>query len=160
MAALVIPPVRQSVDVPLEPADAFELFTTGISDWWPYKTHFTRGPVASLEFEGRLGGELKEVCTDGEVVPYGKVLVWEPPRRVVISWIVAPELGPPTEVEVLFTPTESGCRLDLEHRGFEVYGETNGRRQRDSYTGGWPGVLKLFADQAAYLQSKRATRKD
>ena len=144
-----IPPVQQSVEVPLEPAAAFELFTTGIARWWPIETHFSRGPVQTLIFEGRDGGDLKEVCTDGVVVTYGRVLAWEPPSRVVISWFVAPELGPPTEVEVRFTATEAGCRVDLEHRAFEGHGEARGRKERDSYANGWPGVLELFARRAS-----------
>jgi uncharacterized protein YndB with AHSA1/START domain len=138
----LIEPVRRSIEVRLPPADAFDLFTTGIAEWWPYKTHFSRGPVKSLIFEPRLGGKLKEVCTDGVVETYGEVLAWDPPRRVVIKWMVAPQRVAPTEVEVRFTPTDAGCRLDLEHRGFDsaVY--------RDSYDGGWPGVLQLFAARA------------
>lgn len=143
-----IEPVRQSVEVPLAPGEAFELFTAGIAEWWPYKTHFSRGPVDSLIFETRLGGELKEVCSDGVVATYGEVVGWDPPRRVVIKWMVSPHQGGPTEVDVRFTPTASGCRLDLEHRGFEVDGDENGRKRRDSYAGGWPGVLRLFAARA------------
>ena len=50
MMAAAIVPVRQSVEVPLPPDDAFDLFTAGIGEWWPYKTHFSRGPVESLIF--------------------------------------------------------------------------------------------------------------
>jgi uncharacterized protein YndB with AHSA1/START domain len=144
----VIQPVRQSVEVALTPGEAFDLFTNRIAEWWPYKTLFSRGPVETLIFEGKRGGKLQEVCSDGVIATYGEVLVWEPPRRVVIKWMVSPHLGPPTEVEVCFTPTEAGCRLDLEHRGFDGYGEELGRKQRDSYANGWPGVLRLFAEHA------------
>jgi uncharacterized protein YndB with AHSA1/START domain len=142
MMAALIQPVRQSVEVELPPSEAFDLFTTRIAEWWPYKTHFSRGPVETLIFEGKPGGKLKEVCSDGAIVTYGEVLVWEPPRRVVIKWMVTPELAPPTEVEVRFTATALGCRLDLEHRGFDAVAH------RDSYAGGWPGVLRLFAERA------------
>jgi uncharacterized protein YndB with AHSA1/START domain len=153
-----IEPVRQSVDVPLSPHDAFELFTTGIAQWWPYKDHFSRGPVETLIFEGRLGGELKEVCSDGVVEIYGKVLVWEPPRRVAIKWMVGHARGYlPTEVEVRFTATESGCRVDLEHRGFEAYGPDLGPKHRDSYDSGWPGVLGLFSAYAVRLLTEHET---
>jgi hypothetical protein len=40
--ATAIEPVRQAVEVELELGEAFELFTTGIAEWWPYKTHFSR----------------------------------------------------------------------------------------------------------------------
>ena len=141
--ATAVQPVRLSVDVPLPPAEAFDLFTAGITEWWPYKTHFTRGPVESLVFETRLGGELKEVCADGVVVTYGEVLGWDPPRRVVIKWMAARRPVPPTEVEVRFSAIESGTRVDLEHRGFPAQPE------RDSYAGGWPGVLAKFVARAS-----------
>ena len=153
---VVVPPVRQSIEVPLQTPEAFELFTSRIAEWWPYKTHFSRGPVDTLIFETRLGGELKEVCSDGVVATYGKVLAWEPPRRVVIKWMVSPERWPPTEVEVRFTPTAAGCRLDLEHRGFESYGDEDGPKQRNSYANGWPGVLALFARHAAGTGTRSA----
>ena len=149
MTEFAIAPVRESVEVALAPAEAFELFTVRIAEWWPYKTHFSRGLVETLVFEGHAGGRLREVGADGVVVTYGEVVAWDPPNRVVIKWMVAPELGPPTEVEVRFMPTARGCRLDLEHRGFEAYGDDEGRHQRDSYAGGWPGVLRLFAEHAS-----------
>jgi uncharacterized protein YndB with AHSA1/START domain len=153
--AINIRPVRQSVEVPLDPPDAFELFTSGIGQWWPYRTHYSRGPVESLIFEPRLGGELKEVCSDGVIETYGRVLVWEPPARVVIRWMVAADRNPPTEVDVRFTATDAGCRVDLEHRGFESYGMEPGQKARDSYNNGWPGVLGLFAARAQSRASGR-----
>jgi uncharacterized protein YndB with AHSA1/START domain len=140
--ATAVEPVRQAVEVPLPPEEAFDLFTSGIGEWWPYRTHFNRGLVESLIFETRLGGELKEVCSDGVIATYGEVVGWDPPRRVVIKWMVAQHRVPPTELEVNFNPTASGTRVELEHRGFLE------QSQRDSYAGGWPGVLRLFVEHA------------
>lgn len=141
-----VDPVRQSVEVPLDPRDAFELFTSGIAQWWPFETHRARGPVETVVLEGRHGGQLREVCSDGAVAIWGHVAVWEPPSRLVISWTM--HLSPPTEVEVRFTPTPEGCRVDLEHRGFGVYGDEEGTARRVSYEGGWPTVLRRFAEAA------------
>ena len=146
--ARAIEPVRQSVEVELEPGEAFDLFTTGIAEWWPYKTRFSRGPVETLIFEPRLGGELKEVCSDGFIETYGRVLLWDPPRRVVIKWMVAAHRNPPTEVDVRFHAVPSGTRVELEHRGFEAYGDERGPQARDSYANGWPAVLNNYAERA------------
>lgn len=146
--AAVIQPVRQAVDVDLDPAEAFELFTTGIAEWWPHKTHFSRGPVETLIFEPKLGGALKEVCADGVVETYGRVLVWDPPRRVVIKWMVALHRNPATEVDVRFVPMSAGTRVELEHRGWEAYGDERGAKARGDYDHGWPGVLRRYAERA------------
>ena len=151
---LGIEPVRQSVEVELDPREAFELFTTGIAEWWPYKTHFSRGPVETLIFEPRLGGELKEVCSDGYIETYGRVLLWDPPRRLVINWMVAADRNPPTEVDVRFIPTAVGTRVELEHRGFDAYGAERGPQARDSYANGWPGVLQKLAQAARRRRSQ------
>jgi uncharacterized protein YndB with AHSA1/START domain len=36
--------------------------------------------------EQRLGGRWYELSEDGSQADVGKVLVWEPPERFVISW--------------------------------------------------------------------------
>ena len=36
--------------------------------------------------EGRVGGGWYELGEDGSRCEWGKVLVWDPPRRVVITW--------------------------------------------------------------------------
>jgi uncharacterized protein YndB with AHSA1/START domain len=62
------------------------------------------------EYEGPAGRRVHEA---------GKVLVWEPPARLAFEWRgtnFAP--GESTVVEITFTATESGTRLDLVHRGF------------------------------------------
>ena len=56
--------------------------------------------------EPRLGGRWYELSEDGSQADVGKVLVWEPPERFVISWDLNSNWKPDTtvssEVEVRF----------------------------------------------------------
>jgi hypothetical protein len=49
--------------------------------------------------------------------------------------MVASERNPPTGVEAHFVAEGAGTRFELEHRGFEAYGDERGPEVRDSYAG-------------------------
>jgi len=75
------------------------------------------------------------------------VLAWEPPARFVIDWHVNPT-SPSTELEVRFVPEGEGTRVELEHRGWEAYGD-EGADRAASYNSGWDLVLKPFIAAAS-----------
>jgi uncharacterized protein YndB with AHSA1/START domain len=143
-------PVRKSIRV-AAPADrAFEVFTAGIGRWWP-KSHKI-GP-ADLDrpiIEPREGGRWYERDVDGTECDIGKVLVWDPPARLVLAWQLTPDWKFDsdliTEVEVTFTPDGDGTRVDLEHRNLERMGErAPAVRESVDGPGGWGGLLELYA---------------
>ena len=53
-----VPPVRQTVRVPAEPARAFRAFTRDISAWWDPKvsTNPTKSPIAQVVVEPNVDG--------------------------------------------------------------------------------------------------------
>jgi uncharacterized protein YndB with AHSA1/START domain len=115
--------VRVTVVVEVEPALAFQVFTEEIDQWW------RRGPryrVAGrqpgvLQLEPRAGGRVFESYGEhgGIVHEVGRIIVWEPPSRLVFEWRAvnfAP--GETTTVEVQFTPAGAGTQVTLEHRGW------------------------------------------
>ena len=146
-------PVRKSIFVNTSPGHAFDVFTSGIGQWWP-KSHKI-GP-ADLDrpiIEPREGGRWYELDVDGSQCEIGRVAVFEPPARLVLIWQLTPEFtyDPEliTEVEVTFTPEGDGTRVDLEHRDLERMGDkADAMRETVSGPGGWPGLLQLFADAA------------
>lgn len=143
-----IEPVRLTATVRRPIVDAFRLFTEGWGSWFPVHVHHARGPVVGVVFEGRHGGQLIEVCADGVRVPFGEVLAWEPPHRVVFSWHPSVEPTVPTEVEVrFFSEGDRATRVELEHRGWERLGAA-AQSTRTSYLNGWPGVWALFVEAA------------
>ncbi|HEY7510564.1 MAG TPA: SRPBCC family protein [Vicinamibacteria bacterium] len=133
--------LRASVTVARPPAEAFEVFTAGIARWWPLRSHsIGEARAAFCAIEPRVGGEVYEVRDDGQRFSWGRVLVWEPPHRLVMSWHPGRPLAVAQEVEVRFTPEGGGTRVDLEHRGWEKLGE-EAADARASYEGGWRTVL-------------------
>ncbi|WAS96755.1 SRPBCC domain-containing protein [Nannocystis punicea] len=113
-----------TVSVAVPPELAFSIFTEEIDQWWRRGSRYRvagkhRGII---HLEPQVGGRLFESFTtdDGErVVETGRVLVWEPPTRLVFEWR-ASNFAPSerTEVEVVFTPSGDGTMVHVQHRGW------------------------------------------
>lgn len=157
----MIEPVRKSVHVPLEPGQAFTLFTDRIADWWPLGTHSLsahrlKKSSSGLTVEPRVGGHILEECADGETRPWATITAWEPGKRVAFSWYVGRPETEATVVNILFEPAEGGTRLELTHSRFGVLGE-DAQSNRDGYNQGWVGVLsENFAGHCKDLASRAA----
>jgi uncharacterized protein YndB with AHSA1/START domain len=142
-----ISPVRKAITVKRPIEDCFEIFTVRMGRWWPLLTHsISEARAVDVVIEPRVGGGIFEVRDDGERFPWGKVLVWEPPDRLVVTWHPGLDPSKPTEVEVRFLPVEGGTRVELEHRGWARLG-AKAREARDGYDHGWESVFgKNFAE--------------
>jgi uncharacterized protein YndB with AHSA1/START domain len=137
--------VRKTITVDCPVDHAFETFTAGMARWWPLRTHSVGEERAeSVEVEPRQGGRVIEHIAGGERSIWADVVVWEPPRRLVLSWY--PGRGPDdaTEVEVRFEPDGGRTRVELEHRGWDRLGARAGAA-RTSYDSGWTPVLAAYS---------------
>ncbi|MBV8754301.1 MAG: SRPBCC family protein [Hyphomicrobiales bacterium] len=150
--AVRIAPVRKSLHVNAAPQRAFEVFTSGLGRWWPLEHGIGPTPRKGVAMETRLGGRWYETAEDGTQTDIGKIVVWEPPRRFVMTWDINSQWKPDTtvssEVEVQFIPDGAGTRLELEHRKFERLGAEGGEKLRQDVNGGWPALLELFKNAA------------
>jgi uncharacterized protein YndB with AHSA1/START domain len=151
---VTVEPVRKELVVRASREHAFRVFTEGIDRWWPREHHIGQSPLARAVIEPRAGGRWFAVSVDGSECDTGRVLVWEPPERVVLAWQITAEwkFDPEfvTEVEARFTalgPKET--RVNLEHRNLERYGAraTDLRKSIDS-PGGWHKTMESFAREA------------
>jgi hypothetical protein len=61
----VIAPVRKSVRVKAPIAHAFEVFTSGLTRWWPFDHGVGKKPIQKVLMEPRLGGRWLEIAEDG-----------------------------------------------------------------------------------------------
>jgi len=147
--------VRQSivVDAPIE--RAFDVFTTRFGSFKP-RDHNLLGDVdiAETVFEPRVGGHLYDRGVDGSECRFARVLAYEPPHRVLMSWQISPrwqlESDPEkaSEWEVRFVAeTPERTRVELEHRHLERHGE-GWEHVRDGVNGpeGWPLYLRRYGD--------------
>jgi len=91
--------------------------------------------------EAVAGGRFYERYADGQEFEVGRVLLCEPPNRIVFTW--HGRWSAPTEVEVRFLAQGPVTRVDLEHRGWERLGEP-GQRFRSEFMNGWPTVLGQY----------------
>jgi len=153
MTAVKIAPVRKSIRVKASQARAFEVFTSGLGRWWPLDHGIGPAPRKTAAMETHLGGHWYELAENGTRTDVAKIIVWEPPRRFVMSWDINSEWKPDTtvssEVEVRFvTDGADATRVELEHRKFEVMGAKGGEKMRKDVDGGWPGLLEHFKSEA------------
>ena len=143
----LLKPINKSVFVDLPPVAAFRLFTDGAGSWWPLASHSVAGDDAvTCILEGHVGGRFYEVSRGGEQAEWGLVLIWEPPRRLVMSWYPGRTPADATEVEVSFQAEGSGTRLTLTHSGWERAVSDTARYE--GYVTGWDFVLGQYIDRA------------
>ena len=146
---VTIAPVQKSIRVEAAQARAFEVFTAGLGRWWPTTHGIGKKPMQKAVLEPRLGGRWYELSQDGSEADVGKVLIWEPPQRFVVSWNISRDWKPDatvgSEVEVRFIAEGPKTTLvELEHRKFERMGPAAGQSMRKDVDGGWPKILDYF----------------
>ncbi len=153
---VTIEPVVKSVTVRASAEHAFKVFTEGFDTWWPRSHHIGTSPMKRAVVETFLGGRCYTEQVDGTDCPWGQVTAWDPPRRLVIAWMIAPDwkyqpdISKSSEVEIRFTPLADGTtRVDLEHREFERLGAgAETMRKGVGGDGGWGGLLTMFKGAA------------
>jgi uncharacterized protein YndB with AHSA1/START domain len=149
--------VRTSIVVEAPIERAFSVFTAGLGTWFPPEYNLLDSPIAERVFEPRVGGRVYDRGTDGSECRWSRVLAYEPPARVVMSWDISPrwqiepDVEKTSEVEVRFvSETPERTRVELEHRNLDRHGE-GWEQTRESVggEGGWPGCLTRFAERLA-----------
>ena len=142
-----LPPIHRSVSVSWKPEAAFRRFTADFGTWWPVHTHsIGEKRVKRVVFECRDGGTIFEEHVDGRRFAWGRVTLWDPPRRVGFTWHPSREAETAQDVEVRFVPEGSGTRLELMAQGWERWGNGASRARR-GYDVGWGYVLNVWADR-------------
>ncbi len=147
------------VNAPIE--TAFRVLTQKMGEWWPTTHHIGATPFAEIVVEPRAGGRWFERDSKGAECDWGKVLVWEPPKQVVVSWHLQPDFKYNADAskasEVSFEFIAEGAaatRMEFEHRHIQRHGENWEKLLAgvDS-PGGWTAVLAQFVEA---VQGKQA----
>jgi uncharacterized protein YndB with AHSA1/START domain len=149
-------PVRKTINVNTSVERAFHVFTEGFDTWWPRSHSIGQSALQKAVIESKSGGRCYQQSVDGTECEWGRILVWEPPRRFVLAWQLNaaweydPDMAKASEVEINFTPEPDGStRVDLEHRHFDRHGAGAPvvRAGVDSPEG-WGGLLQMYAAMA------------
>ena len=147
-------PVQKALRVKAAREHAFKVFTTGT--WWPKEHSILKGTrQKAVTIEPLVGGRWFERGEDGSECDWGKVLAWDPPGRLLLSWQLnghfAHDPNLVTEVEVHFIADGPNLtRVEVEHRYFERAGETaEALRAGVDAPEGWTMLLERFAQEAA-----------
>jgi uncharacterized protein YndB with AHSA1/START domain len=140
------------VEAPIE--RAFRVFTEDFDRIKPREHNMLGVEIAETVFEPREGGRVFDRGVDGSEFHWARVLAYEPPDRVVISWDLNPRFqiesdpAKTSEVEVRFIADgPERTRVELEHRHLDRHGE-GWPSMRDAVDGadGWPLYLQRYAD--------------
>lgn len=147
--------VRKSVQVNAPQTHAFKVFTEHVGSWWPLSTHHIgTDPAQTAIIERREGGRWFERSGDGVECDWGRVLIWNPPNRIVLTWDINadwkydPKLG--TEVDIRFiSEGPETTRVELEHRHLERFGAmADAMKDTFESEGGWGGILRGYVQAA------------
>ena len=152
-----VEPIQKSIVVNTGIERAFALFVDQFDAIKPREHNLLPVPIAETVFEPRVGGHVYDVGVDGSRCEWSRVLAYEPPSRLVISWDIGPtwQLEPDpakaSEVEVRFiAESDDRTRVELEHRHLDRHGE-GWQAVADGVDGdaGWPLYLSRYGDLAA-----------
>lgn len=146
--------VRRDITVNAPIERAYRVFTERFGDFKPREHNLLRVPIAETVLESFVGGRIYDRGVDGSVCAWARVLLLEPPHRIVFSWDIGPtwqiESDPArcSEVEVMFTAeADARTRVTLEHRHIERHGDGwESVASGVSGDAGWPLYLRRYGD--------------
>jgi predicted enzyme related to lactoylglutathione lyase/uncharacterized protein YndB with AHSA1/START domain len=146
--------ISHSVEVPVNPATAFQIFTDEVGAWYlsgPQSWNDPQQAVGML-FEPGVDGRWMEIWDEetGEGYEVGRIRVWEPGSRLVFTYrTVNMPPTPATEVEVRFIPSDGGTLVTLDHRGWDALPPGPATERFERTREGWGVVLRAYATYAA-----------
>ena len=144
--------IRKSVTLNVPPERAFDVFAARMGSWWHKEHSIAKGTTqVDVVVEPRASGRWYEKGADGSEHPWGKVIAYERPRRLVLAWqlnrefVYDPDLE--TTVEVTFEERDGSTVVHFEHRDLERMGAGT-VELLESMDGGWGMLLDLFKADA------------
>jgi uncharacterized protein YndB with AHSA1/START domain len=146
--------VRHEILVKAPVERAFSVFVNDIGSFKPREHNLLNVDIAETIFEPRVGGHVYDRGVDGSECRWARVLAYEPPDRLVISWDINQrwqiETDPDktSQVEITFiAETPQATRVMLEHRNLDRHldGWEAVRDGVDS-DAGWSLYLRRYAD--------------
>ncbi|WP_378741959.1 SRPBCC family protein [Nocardia brasiliensis] len=151
-----LPILQGKATVAMSVEKAFAFFTGSFGSWWPSAYHIGQAEMADAILEPQVGGRWYEVGVDGSECDWGRVLEWEPPNRILVTWQINgywqfdPDPAHASEIEFRFTadgPEQTSVTLEHRHLDRLVAGQA----VHDTIVeqgGGYSTILEVFAKTA------------
>ncbi len=148
-----LPAVERSVTVNASAEKAFLVFTEQFANWWPAGHNINPNGFAGAYIEPQVGGRWFERAPDGSECDWGRVLAWDPPGRVLLSWQLTgawefdPDPEHASEVEVRFIAEGAlTTRVEVIHSKLERAVDGDKLAEGIGADGGWGTLLGRFVD--------------
>ncbi|MFH1806325.1 MAG: SRPBCC domain-containing protein [Pseudomonadota bacterium] len=144
----MLDPVTVEITAPVDPDQAFALFSGDFGKWWPIASHsLSKEKCTGLEMRPGLGGKIIETAQGIAPVIWGEIEIWLPGEQLSFTWHPGWDAGDYTRISVTFDQNRFGhCEIRLVHWEWENLGEI-ATPIRDSYVTGWPYVFgQCFAN--------------
>jgi hypothetical protein len=154
--------VTATVEVPVGPEVAFDVFTSEIDRWWrpgPINWYDSARAVGT-KIEPGVGGRWIEVYDEehDEVLEIARINTWEPGTRMVMDYLDGGYENSGTEVEVRFEAIEGGTRVTVEHRGWGAVPPDVAGRSRSMKRWGWASILGWYSEWVFWGSPLRIVR--
>ena len=112
-------------------------------------------PHQAIVIEPKIEGRWSERDADGKEIQWGKVLVWEPAKRLTLAWQINTnfqyDANLISELEITFADTKGGgTDVKLEHRDLERLG-ASAEKFIAMMDAGWHSHIDEFG---AYVNAK------
>lgn len=144
--------IRKTVEVNAPIERAFDVFASRMGAWWHKEHSIAKGTTqVDVVIEPRAGGRWYEKGADGSEHQWGRVIEYDPPRRLLLAWQLTrdfqydPDFE--TTVEVRFEESATGTTVHFEHRDLERMG-ADAVELLEGMDGGWGMLLDLFKAEA------------
>jgi hypothetical protein len=132
-------PIAYAYDLSCSAERAFDVYVNCIGEWWHPKYTANPETLKAVTIEPGVGGRVYATHNDLGEIDWGRVIVWEPPRRLVHTFTLAQSQNHPSEVSVSFVPNGDGCRVEFEHGGWSEDNVSHRSKFSD-----WPIILDRF----------------
>lgn len=146
--------IEQIFTVPVSIDQAFKIFTAKLDSWWPKEYTWAGEVLETIKIESKKNGRCFERGPHDFELDWGRVIVWEPPTKIIFTWQIDPNRVPVpnpekvSEVEVLFEQKNKEItQIKFKHRKLDNHGE-EATAYRDALNSpqGWPYILNKFKE--------------
>jgi uncharacterized protein YndB with AHSA1/START domain len=144
--------IRKTIEVKAPIDRAFAVFASRMGEWW-HKEHSINPDTTQTDvvIEPRPGGRWYELGADGSQKDWGRVIAYDPPRRLILAWQLTREFAYDpdfeTTVEVNFEESGGLTLVQFEHRDLERMG-AGAAETLEGKDGGWAMLLGLYKGAA------------